>query len=1081
MISIKNSFVNCSVCSLFSMPSCILETNCEDNLRKVDLIIVSENPGKTEIEKEVPLIGKAGSMFRRYFKKFNLDKTNYLITNVVLCQTLNPDGTTGNPTQEVIEMCKTNCMEIIKICNPKLIVLMGTSPMSAFGLGKSGITERHGQLYKWEGYDILLTVHPSFVNRNIPLWEPKYEQDMALVSEILSGKKINIENRSIVELKGKGIFRYRIPEQFYTDDYRLIDIQYLSKTNEVLYIFRDKQNKKVYHKENDDYIFYKAIDGVKNTKILPYDSLSQIVVKYRNRSQIDHSTAYEGDLKLTTKHSMDYYYFNKGEAPKVQSNIMFCDIEIDTGQYRVFPNQKDAKYPINMITTIFNGKKTTYVIDNKTEPINLIKDIEVKIFKDEKSLLIVFIKDFKEKDPDFICGWNFIGFDMEYIYNRLFNIKIPQESISKFGEFYVDSSKYICHLLGCVVLDQDFLYRTFTFTKMENYKLGFISQHELKISKLQLPLPMNEMYWKMLNKTIEYNIRDAELLEKLENKLKHINLLNEIRTVCKASFESGSGSFGQIDSLMVSFLRSKGLSSHDADPNIVKDKYPGAYVFEPIPGVYDNITDFDFASLYPNLMITYNIGVSSYIMKLKDSKLGYELAYCPNKLPEKFIVIIDPLHDKIEMEITSDQLLKKIKDEKLVHTINGCFFKAHKDSLSEFGQVVDELMTQRKVYKEKMLEAIVAKEKDKEDFYYTRQLVYKVLANTLYGVVANKAFRFFDLSLAGAITISGQEALKTAIIESDAFIRSLHKGTPYIQPKSITKDEMFADPDTQAELYKLPDRSHDYIITGDTDSVFVCFEKLKVSNIEKTLEICKKIEEFLNKDKIVQVVKRHNSDLEFNRLALKNELVISRGLFLAKKRYAIRVVNQEGKLKDTINYMGLEIKRSDWPEKTKEFLKELCEIILKSEKISMSGILKFIGNKEKEFVRLINEGSKTIARPVSYGKKLEDYKTISQGVRAMEHYNKIEYDMLKQGAKAYMFYVKGIDTEKAPKDIVEKYEKFRQTGGNLDVIAIPDEIEKLEDYYIRDLKTSLRVAFIDRYELLLKPLLEVKKEVVSTI
>jgi uracil-DNA glycosylase family 4 len=1076
MFSIKNSFTNCSVCSLLDAPSCILETNCEDDLTKVDIVFVAENPGKEEVEKEKPLVGKAGKLFRKYFRKFHLDQLNYMITNVVLCQTLNEDGTTGNPEPDVIQMCKVNCMEIIKFCNPKLIVLMGTSPMSAFGLGKSGITERHGQMYKWEDRDVFITVHPSFVNRNLASWEPKYEQDMATVAEIMSGQKVAIENKSAAKIKGKGMFRYQIPDKFYTDEYRLIDIQYIQKTNEVLYIFRDKENNKVYHKEHDDYVFYQVPKGIKAKKIMPYDELDQVVIKYKDRSQIDHDISYEGDVRLTTKHAMDYYYFNKSEAPRVKNNIMYCDIEVDTGKLRVFPNQKDAKFPINMITTILNGEKVTYVIDNKTEPIKKIEGVNIKVYKDERALINAFIDDFKTKDPDFICGWNFINFDMDYIYNRLHNIKIPPEKFSKFGEFYVDGSKFICHLLGCVVLDQEFLYKTFTFTKMENYKLGFITQHELKVTKIQLPLPMNEMYWKMLNKTIEYNIRDAELLEKLENKLGHINLMNEIRVVCNSAFEAGSGSFGQIDSLMVSFMREKGLACHDSDPNITKDKYPGAYVFEPNPGVYDWITDFDFASLYPSLMITYNIGVSSYVMKLKDPHLGYELAYFPDKLPEKVKVIIDPLHDKVEMDVTPTQLLEKIKNENLVHTINGCFFTAHKKNLSEFGQVVDELMIKRKVYKTKMLEAIGAKDKEQENFYYTRQLVYKVLANTLYGVVANKAFRFFDLSLAGAITISGQEALKTAIIEGDAFMRSLNTGKPYVPPKPLTKEEMFADPDENPELYRLPDRSHDYIVTGDTDSIFCCFEKLKINNVDEILKICKQVEEFLNKDKIVEVVKKHNSDLDFNRLALKNELVISRGLFLAKKRYAIRVVNQEGKTKDAINYMGVEIKRSDYPSKSKEFLAELCELVLKSDKIAPLKIASYIKQKEKEFMTLVKAGDKRVARPVSYGKKLEDYKTLSQAVKAMEAWNKIMYDIHKTGAKAYMYWVKGIDPEKAPQDVVERYEKFVREGNKLEVIAIPDEEERLPEFFNIDMKASMKFVFTDRHELMLKPLFDVKKD-----
>jgi len=1080
MISIKSSFADCSVCSLLEYPSCILETNSKTDLTKVDIVFVAENPGKEEVKKKpdpAPLVGKAGKMFRKYFIKYKLDKQKYLLTNTVLCQTLEPDGTTGNPTEDVIERCKVNCMEIIKVCKPKLIVLMGTSPMNAFGIAKAGITNIHGQIFDWEGFPVLLTVHPSFVNRNIKLWEPKFEEDIEKVAQMMESdslKTINLKKVSDEKEIGKGIFRYQIPEKFYSEDYRLIDVQFLNRTQEVIYIFRDKDNNKVYHKENDNYVCYQALDGTETRKIVPYNQVKQIMIHYKDRYQLDPDITYEGDLKITSKHAMDYYHFNKGDAPKVKSNIMFFDIEIDTGKERIFPKPTIAKFPINLITTIYNGVKNNYVVDNKTEPIIQQPGINYKIFKNEKLMMHNFIKDFKDTDPDFIAGWNAINFDLEYIYNRLPKLGIPQPSLTKFNEFYVEGSKYIAHMPGCVAIDQYFMYRTFTFTNMENYKLGFIAQHELGETKIQLPLPFNEMYWKMLNKTIEYNIRDTELLEKLENKLKHINLMNELRIICNTSFDSVT-SMGQIDSLMVSYLRNKGITSKNSDTHTPKEKYPGAYVYEPDPGIYENITDFDFASLYPNLIITYNIGVNTFVMKFKDPHLGYDLAYCPEKLPQKIEIIMDPLYEKKSCIMTYKELHKYIQDNALVYTINGCFFKQHKKEFSVFGEVVDMLMRSRKEYKDQMFK--VEDGSSEYNFFYTRQLVYKVLANTLYGVVANKTFRFFDLSLAAAITLGGQEALKVSIIEGDAKMRSLATGKPYAKPNVMTKKEMFADPKKDPVVYRLPERSREFIVTGDTDSIFCKFENFPQEKTVKNIHTwCKELEEFLNDDKIIEVVKRHNVDLEFNRLRLKNELVISRGIFLAKKRYVIRVINNEGKDVDKINYMGVEIKRSDYPSKSKEFLSQLSELLLKSEKISFPKILKFIESNKRDFINLIEERDKTVARPASWGKELKDYKNIPQGVRAMLAWNKIMYDIHGPGVKGYMYWVKGIDIDKAPQDVLDRYHKFISDGEKLEVIAIPDEEERLPHYFIPDLQAALKFTFEDRYELFLKPLFDSKEK-----
>ena len=1078
MFSIKNSFANCSVCDLLDAPSCVLETNCEDDLRKVDVVFVAENPGKDEVKVGKPLVGKAGKMFRKYFQKYGLNKMNYLLTNSVLCQTLNEDGTTGNPEQHVIDLCKENCMNIIKACNPKLVVLMGTSPMSAFGIAKSGITVLHekAEIREWEEFKVRIIVHPSFVNRNLATWEPKFAQAMAEIAESLGGRHIEVSQTANTTKLGKGIFRYEIPQKFYTDEYRLVDVQFLNKTQQVLYIFRDKNNKKVFHKESDRYVCYQAPKGMAAKKMVPYDNLQQVEINYKNKYDLDPDITYEGDLKITAKHAIDYYHFNQGEPKRTHSNIMFFDIEVDTGDERMFPKPTEAAFPINMITTIFNGHSVHYVVDNKTEPITEKEVDEMKVFPNEKSMMLQFIKDFKKQDPDFIAGWNCISFDLEYIFNRLPQIAIQQTSMTQWGEFFVEGARYICNIPGCVGVDQDFFYRTFTFTKMENYKLGFIAQHELGVTKIQLPLPFNEMYWKMLNTTIEYNIRDTVLLEKLEEKLAHINLMNELRIICNTSFDSVT-SMGQVDSLMVSYLKERGIASKNSNPHIKKEKYPGAFVFEPEPGTYDWITDFDFASLYPSIMITYNIGVNSFVMKTKDPHLGYELTYCPEKLPEDIEIILDPMFKNKQVTCKRDDLLKKIKDDQLVFTINGCFFLPHKKEFSVFGEVVDMLMSTRKQYKGKMFDAIEAKKDDEEKFFHTRQLVYKVLANTLYGVVANKTFRFYDNSLAAAITLSGQEALKTSIVHGDAFMRHLHKKEKLFVPDMVSKEQMFADPDKQPQLYKLPDIPRDYIVTGDTDSIFCCFEdfgkNLKIEDIHKW---CSQIEDYLNNHKMIEMVKKHQVDLDFNRLVLKNELVISRGLFLAKKRYAIRVVNNEGTEVDKINYMGLEIKRSDYPSKSKEFLSELSEMILKSEEVSLRRLYDFVNRKEQEFVDAILSGDKGISRPVSYGKQLKDYKTIPQGVRAMEAWNKIMYDAHKTGNKAYMYWVTGIDLDTAPVEVREKYHNFIKGGNKLEVIAIPDEEEKLPPYFIPNKDAALKFSFKDRYDLMMKPLGQVKKK-----
>lgn len=279
--SIKSSFANCMSCKLLDAPSCILETNCKSNLEDVEVIFISENPGKTEINQGIPLVGRAGQTFRKYFDKYIKNNFKWLITNTVLCATITADGTTGNPDKDVIDICKENCFNIIRTCKPKLVVLLGTSPMYAFGIGSSGITNMRGQVFKWEEYDVFLTLHPSFINRQRN-YEEKFEDDFKKVAELL-GSNIKSDDKKMIGPIVSQKHLYSIPEIFYTSDYKLIDTQFLNKDSKVLYIFRDKDNKKIYHKENDDYVCYQLKENIKAKKVIEYENLYQIKIPYKQK------------------------------------------------------------------------------------------------------------------------------------------------------------------------------------------------------------------------------------------------------------------------------------------------------------------------------------------------------------------------------------------------------------------------------------------------------------------------------------------------------------------------------------------------------------------------------------------------------------------------------------------------------------------------------------------------------------------------------------------------------------------------------------------------------------------------------
>ena len=1080
MFSIKNSFADCLGCSLFSEPSCILETNVT-YLKDVKVVYIAENPGKEEVIEGRPLVGKSGKLHRKYFEKFGLNKIPYLLTNVVLCQTLKEDGTTGNPSPEVIERCKVNCMKIIEECDPELIVLMGSSPTSAFGLlpKGTGITNIRGETFKWNDKDVFIMLHPSYINRNRSM-ESTFEKDMKKVAELVG--LTTPESRPVKALTSKNeVFYYSIPDKYYTSDYKLIDVHFLKKSNEILYIFRDKNNKKEYYKTNDDYVCYQINDESKARKVVKYEDLNQMTVPYKNKYSLNPKITYEGDLKLTTKHAMDYYLLKKEEEPDLPMNIMFIDIETYT-ETRVHSNAQDTNDAIAIIRYSFNGIKKSLVLEPKilkiTNQVIDTSDKEIIICNSEVTLLNNFFNDVRNLDPNFITGWYSNDFDMQYIINRSKKINVDCSKMSNFGEADYNKFQFYPEVAGIVFLDMLELYKQFTFGGRESYSLDFIGNLELKKGKNENSADFSVLFRTDVNRAIRYNTNDVDLLEELDQKLKHIFFQEELKKICKTSFRGSKNVLGQIDSLLVSFLKEKGYASKNAEHSDEEFSFEGAYVQSPITGIHDYIVDFDFTSLYPSLILTYNIGVNTFVMKLKDYQLGYDLIYNPDKLPDQIEVIIDPVFENKLVTISKEQLLKKIKDSNLVYTINGCFFKNHNTEVSFYAEVLEMLLGSRKSYKKKMFDALNAGDMVRKQMYDTKQQIFKLCANSCYGALANKTFRFFNVDSARSITLSGQESIKNVMICGENYIESKKINKP-IEIQNITKQQMYTKEDDNIN------HNFKHIITGDTDSLFVCYNELidKNNTKEEILnfinDLNKDTQSFLN-NIVKRIVLKHNVHEDKNRLELKNELVIRRGLFLAKKRYANYVISVEGNTVDKIDAKGIETRRSDFSNITKENLKEVLNLILKSEKLSIPKILEFVREKDETFIKIISSGQVTIGKPVSFGKKISEYKSIPQGARGMLNFNELEYKLFDVGSRGYLFKLKGIDLDKAPEEVRMNYDKyFLKKGKKLDIIVFPEEEQYIKPYYIIDIKDMLDFSWKDRVNLLLEPLIKPKQQILT--
>lgn len=1081
MFSIKESLANCLECPLYNSPSTIMETNCK-SFDEVEIVFVTENPSKKEVEQGVPLIDGAGQIFRKYFNLYGLNQRKYILTSIVLCQSSTVENAAGNLTEEIARRCKVNCFDIIKMANPKLIVLMGSTPAREFGLLKgTGIVSIRGEMFKWDGYDVLVTTHPAHAQmRRGTEDERNFGNDIKKAGELI-GVKVGTSQISENQiLDGNGAFYYRIPEKFYTEEYYLLDVQYIRKTHEVLYIFLDKNDDKIYHKENDDYVFYKTCDEEAAAYTVPYKDLTQIKSQNRRKHGISPKISYEGDIKLPVKHAIDYYLTRtlpNRDNSDVKIKIFFYDIETSSKDGFSQSTVKEAGDIISLISYSYGGDRVTYALDPKFLDKSADNNITIEntiMFRNERELLKTFVRDFNKLDPHIMVGWYSSEFDFPYIYNRCIKNGIEPELMSRFGDVYINPYNGRIHIAGIIELDMYTLYKEYTQNKEESYSLDFIANKYLGEGKLGKGYNFSQMFKSDVNGSILYNRQDVDILVKLEAKLKHIVFCNEFRSICKTTFDATKSTIGLLDSLLISYLKPRGIAVKSSDPKEKSEKFTGAYVKAPDQGIHDYISDFDFSSLYPSLIITYNIGINTFVMKFADERNGYYLAYNRNLLPDTIDIVIDPISRQIQKKFLKNDLFKFVEREGLICTINGCFFKSHANEKSHYSEILEVLMNKRKLYKEEMFK--YAPEDEEYDILDSKQTALKVLANSMYGGLGAGVFRFFNVDCAKSITLSGQEAIKTSIINADKFVSELNNSDRVSNIEKISMDEMFADSDL---------RDTCNILTSDTDSLFITYENIldrknKDKNIELIISYNNMVEKFLNDNVMDFLVKTKNVKIENSRLALKNEYVCNRGLFLTKKRYAMHNIRREGKIIDKIDARGIETRRSDYPSFTKIKLVEMLDILLKSETVKLKTILEFVKDTEGEILGKIIEGEKDIARPVSYGKKLEEYKSISQGVRGMETWNLLEYKTFYVGSRGYLFTVKGIDLDKASMEIADRYYKeFISRGKKLDVIVIPEQAMKLPEYYIVDSSEMLRVAWTDRYKLMLEPLLKITNSLIK--
>lgn len=660
-------------------------------------------------------------------------------------------------------------------------------------------------------------------------------------------------------------------------------------------------NKKVQEKvQYKPTLFFKSQKSSTKYKSLFGENLESIGFENINDAK-DYVSRYKGvdNFPIFGNTNYAYQYISEMFPNDIEfdiSAITIWTLDIETSADNGFP---DINNPVERVLLIsiqdYTTKQiTTYGVNPY---VNDRPDVVYIQCQDETDLLKRFVEDMQDNHPHIITGWNVEFFDIPYLCNRINRILgedfvrllSPWKQVSQKNIIKLKKENVSFDLMGVAILDYLDLYRKFTYTTQESYKLDHIAKVELNAEKVSYDeYDSFTAFWQQdWNKFVQYNIRDVELVDKLEDKMRLIELILTMAYDAKCNYVDIFSAVRTWDCILYNHLWKKNIVVHQRQDRPGR-QIAGAYVQEPRPGKYNWVVSFDATSLYPSIIMQYNL--SPETMALSGAK-----DVTVNKLIEKDCDLSDL--------ITKD----------LCMTSNGYCFTRDKQGI--FPEIVEKLFNDRTKYKTAMLSAQQKLEETKDPEYkkliskYNNfQMARKIQMNSLFGAMANEYFRFYDDRIAEGITLTGQYIIQSIGKSLNENLNKICGTTDYV-----------------------------YSFYSDTDACYITLDPL-VNKFYKDLPrdkvvaildtICQeKIEKFLEKSS--RDIAKYTNAFD-NRISFKREVIADRGIWVAKKRYALNVYNNEGVQysEPKLKVMGLEIVRSSTPEPVRDALRKAVKIIL---------------------------------------------------------------------------------------------------------------------------------------------------------
>ena len=755
---------------------------------------------------------------------------------------------------------------------------------------------------------------------------------------------------------------------------------------------------------------------------------------------------YEKDIDKTTRVLIDLYY--EEDDPSSNHNLVYLDIECEIGGALTPENIKLASTKITSIALYDNNTKKyiCFVLDKGQNSIKE-ENKEICFYSHEEDLLMAFLNEWETLDPTIISGWNSCFFDVPYLYYRIKNT-LGEEQANRLSpikrvEYNSYNEQQPIKIGGINHLDYMLLFKKYIAKQEPSYKLSNIGKKYVNLDKIEYEGSLSKLFKEDIHKYIEYNIRDVEIIVALEDKLKFIDLTITICHLCHVEYEKIYLSTSLNEGAILTYLKRKKIVSPNKpttyNPSLqhIHEEYAGGYLKEPIAGLYEWVIDLDFTSLYPSIIRSLNLGIETLMFRIIN-KDKYD-----NKWSLKELKQLDPNLNlniekvKADRTLTSStikvgELIEYIKNNNLIISAPGIIFDKNKESI--VCNILSDWFDKRQEYKKLMKEAYKKGDTTKGELYNRRQHAYKIKLNDVYGVFAINGWRYTDghKFISKAITLTGQRLIQ----ESIKFVND------YINKELKT--------------------NKDYIITSDTDSLFIHIKDLILKRfpdinlksrqevVPKILEIASEIQSKANSNLDTLVNELFNLNERSHYFELKQEVIIERGYFAGKRRYAQYIINKEGIEVEELDMKGLDLMKSNFPPLFRDF----GELLIKD--IMFNKPKNEIDNKILIFRKSLNDIDwKAVLKPTGL-KKLEEYieslpdkdnifsrfkSKCPINTKAAIIYNDIlrykkldkEYPLFQVGDKMFISYLKpnkyqieviGFNGYKDPPEIIELIETF---------------------------------------------------------